>query len=325
MRFMKGGDAYDCPVNCGLITKKSTKLKLTVGGQKMRNLKKLMSVLLMLAMLVSVVGLTASAADTDPNMTGYNYQFTYVVDRASIPFSGTSIDIYAVPADSSWSPSVFETATAAESVTWTENGGSTWGIDPGDVSAYAITGGYASCLTVDLSGFIRPDGGPASFRATNAQGGYVDITVIVTYAAYNDSANYFTGIIDCQIYDPSDNLYEGTANTIYASNHTDSRSYVTVMDALVKMQTMGLVDSYVESYGYVSSVTINGTTYAASGMDGWQYRVYEYNAFTDQYEIVPISELLGGGDMDITAVVDIVQWRYGSYYDADLFPDYIPA
>ena len=113
--------------------------------------------LIILTLLASVLGLTASAADTDPNMTGYNYQFTYIVDRASIPLLGSSsVDIYAVPADSSFNPTVFDTAAAAENVNWTRSGGSTWGIDKGDVSAYAIPGGYASCLTVELSGLIRP-------------------------------------------------------------------------------------------------------------------------------------------------------------------------
>ena len=155
----------------------------------------------------------------------------------------------------------------------------------------------------------------------------MDITVVVSLNAYNDSASYYTGPVDLQIVDPADDeVKDGEANSIYASNHTDSRSYVTVYDALVQMQTMGLIGGYSDPYGgYIQSITVDGISYAASGSDGWQYRVYQYNLFTDRYEMVPMSEVLGIVDMDITAYVDIVQWRYGSFYDADLFPDSIPA
>ena len=288
----------------------------------MRNIKKLLSVLLMLTVLVSFFGLTASAADNDPNMTAYNGQFTYVVNRGDIPLGGTTLDIYAVPANSSFIATTFATDTAAANVVWTRTDGSTAGITKGAVSASAISGGYASCLTVNLAGLMAH--GPASFRATNPlTGGYVDITVIVTVAAYNDYDGYFTPDVECLIFDPNDNLYEDTADYIYADNHIDGRSYVTVLDGLVEMENLGLVDSFVESYGYVSSITIDGTPYAASGMDGWQYRVYEDDDEDGTYDIVPISEMLGAGDMILSLLdleFDMVQWRYGSFYDSSLFP-----
>jgi hypothetical protein len=274
-------------------------------------------------MVISLFGgLTAFAADTDPNMTAYNYQYTYVVDRASIPSGGTTIDIYAIPADSSWSPTYFDTDTAAAAVTWTRASGSTDGITAGSVSAYEIGDDqYASCLTVNLSDTIAH--GPASFRATNSYGGYVDITVVVTLSAYNDSSIYNTLYTKCQIYDPNGNLHQDTAYTISAANHTDGRSYVTAMDALVKMQNMSIINSFTESSGYVNSITINNTQYSASGMNGWQYRVYNDSNFDGTYELIPISEILGAGDMRVSLLsgsYNLVQWRYGSFYDTTLFP-----
>jgi hypothetical protein len=120
----------------------------------MRKSKKLLSMLFAFVMVISLFGgLTAFAADTDPNMTAYNFQYTYVVNRADIPLSGTTINIYAVPANSSWSPTYFDTDTAAEAVTWTRASGSTAGITAGSVSAYEIGDDqYASCLPVNLSG-----------------------------------------------------------------------------------------------------------------------------------------------------------------------------
>jgi hypothetical protein len=280
----------------------------------------------MLALLVSVFSLTALAADDDPNMTAYNGQYTYVVDRASIPGSGSTVSIYAVPADSSWTPTYFDTPAAASAVTWTRTSGSTAGITLGSVSAYHIAANqYASCLTVNLSGSMAH--GPASFRATNSSGGYVDISVIVTLTSLNDWQYYTTLYTKCQFY-VDGNLYQGTANTMNAAGHTDGRSYVTVMDELVKTQNMGLINGFTESYGYVDSITINNIQYSAAGWDGWQCRVYRDSNADGTYELVPISEALGAGDMSVTLLggnLNLVRWAYGSYGDPALFPATLTA
>ncbi len=291
----------------------------------MRNVKKLLSILLMLTMLVSLFGLTASAVDSDPYLTSGG-DFTYVVDWASIPEGGTTVPLYAVPADSSFNPTYFDTIDGAEDVVWSRAAGSEYGTSMGAVTVAEIGDEeYASCLTVNISYDAIP--GPSSFHAERDGGGYVDITVVVTNTALNDWEYRYTGLVKCQIYDPSDDtLYAGNALTINAENHTDGRSYVTVLDALVEMEDIPalMIGGFVESYGYVSSITVKGVPYAASGMDGWQYRVYDRIGLTNQYEIVPVSEILGAGDMDMR-VFDLVQWRYGSYYDENLFPETVTA
>ena len=299
----------------------------------MRNIKKLLSVLLMLTVLVSFFGLTASAADNDPNMTAYNYQYTYVVDADTIG-TGTTVDIYAVPADGNWTPSWFTTADAADDVIWTLKGGSTAGITAGAVTGYeydTVNHYFASCLTVNIAAGTEP--GPASFRATNPNSsadpdGYVDITVIVNDNDNNDNPDedeYFVAFMAYEPTSPEPTLHASIAVQTNAGLHTDGRSYITVFDCVEKMEDVGVIDGYTESpYGpYITAMTFGANTYTADGNYGWQYRVYTLNTSTYKYEIVPISEVLSISDMD-ARTVDLVVWRYGTYDDTNLFPVTIP-
>lgn len=285
--------------------------------------KKFLSTLVVLTIIVSMFSGFAFAADNDPNMTAYNEQFTYTVDVDDIG-TGTAIDIYAVPAASDYTPSYFDTATAAATVDWELTDGSTEGISEGTITAYALSTGYASCLTVNVA--EDAEEGPASFRATNSlTDAYVDITVVINDSGNNDLPSTKIPAVIYQVIEPDagETIHYGLGVNVAASLHTDSKSYVTIFDGVQNMVGVTLIDSYVESeYGYVSSMTIDGTPYEEdlSTYEGWQYRAYQLNGQTQEYEMIGISELLGASDMDMDTI-DLISWRYGSYSDTSLFPE----
>lgn len=289
----------------------------------LKNLKGRISLFVVMMMILSMTMVPVFAKDNDPNMTAYNDQFTYVVNRtSSVVSNGTSIDIYAVPADSDYEATVFDTSTAAENVVWTGYGGNTSGITMGATSSYAIPGGYASKLTVNIAPGTQA--GPASFLATNPiNGGYVNITVVLNNNANNDSTFVIAPAVLYQIYTSptAAPIQDISLFDLDAAMHTDNRSYVTVFDSVQDMENIGLIDSYDEIYGYISSMEIDGHNYS----DGWQYRVYALNYDTFEYEVIELSEVLGIGDMDISSIsIDLVQWRYGDYNEVT-FPDSIPV
>ncbi len=304
----------------------------------MRHTKKLLSVLLMLTVLVSVSGLTASAANDDPAITAYNYQYTYVVDVDTIG-TGTSVDIYAVPAAEEYfldsTPTWFTTAEAAEDIVWTRTVGSTAGITAGAVSGYeydTVNHYFASCLTVNIAAGNEP--GPASFRATNPNssptaGAHVDITVIVNDNDNNDNPDedeYFVAFMAYEPTSPNPTLHANIAVQTNAGLHTDGRSYITVFDCVEKMEDVGVIDGYTEGMNLpnITSMTFGANTYVNADAGYWQCRAYTFNTSTYQYEIVPISEVIWWiSNMD-ARTIDLIVWRYGSYNDGTCFQPRFP-
>ncbi len=289
----------------------------------MKNMRKSISMIMVIIMILAMTMVPAFALDNDPNMTAYNGQFTVVVDKASIGILGKKVDIFAVPADASFTPTTFTTSTAAQNVVWTLVGGSTSGITKGTSTSHALTGGgYASKLTVNISYLTQP--GPASFLATNPlTGGYVNITVVVNNNANNDNVNTASPIVSYRVYEPGNPTPKtGIALTsLDAALHTDDRSYVTVFDSVQNMKNIGVISNFTETWGFVNSMTVNGATYMNAGMNGWQYRAYRFSG--GSYNIVGISEILGIGDMDADAI-DLIVWKYGAFDDNTLFPNTIP-
>jgi hypothetical protein len=290
---------------------------------------KVLTVVLALMMALSLFTATAFAVDTDPNMTAYNGAFTVVVNTSA---SASTANLRVVPADSSYNATYFSTTAAAENVDWSLVGtaGDLSGIYlSGNTTAQTITSGqYYSQQAVAIP--ANAGAGVASFLAVNtaASGSpSTNITLVVTDEDNEDGTETVSNVT-YQIYEPNASgvtiLHSGTPATTDAAENVDARSYVTALDGIGEAEAAGIINSYVIGTGnYLTSITVNGTAYAANNTTGagWQYRVYQPNAAGTVYSALPLSEGLGAGDFALSDG-QLVQWRYGAYGIS--FPDSFP-
>lgn len=307
----------------------------------LKNNKRLLSVLLAVAMMLVVSVLPAFAAQTAgttqyDNLTAYNYEFTVVADELAAA-------LQVVPADVSYDPTVFVTEEDAEAVVWTiaETSG---GLNSSNLTFGAPTAEvieddeFYSQLAVTVTDAAVT--GSASFLATYTNPDSSTITVNITLVVnapnvtLDDSSVTISNPI-YQIFEPKGTtatpstdftiLHSATLPSVPASASEDNRSYVTVLDGLLtgQNQELGLITASDVSGGYVSSITVNGTEYEAEDSEpyaGWQYRVYTLSSGT--YTIDNYSAILGAGDYELEDG-QLVQWRYGAY-GAVTFPSSFP-
>lgn len=282
--------------------------------------RKVAAVGLTLSMVFSM-GALAFASDTDPNMTNYKTPFTTVVSEDVLAGSGgqgVDVTLQAGPADASWTFTGFNSVTGANQTYWGVVQDSTKGITISMMSPKkAGTGRYASREKVHIPADAAP--GSTSILARSVAGGFVNFTILVNPTDPQPEAvsAFF------EIYDKGAEAVPLTSGSASASvdGYASDRNFVTVADSLKAMKTSGLVSDYDADYGFLKSLTVNGSVYKPAYPEGWQYRVYRLSS-GHTYRPVGVSAVVGIDDINLMPG-DIVQWRIGSYNDTSLFPEAI--
>ena len=285
---------------------------------------RILTICLALIMSVSLFSFAAQAATTDPNMTAAGGNFTIVVPASSVATSHLDIELFAQPADASFTPTFFSSNANAESVVWTRVAGSATGIHLHDSTfSETVGGGIVSGQEVRINAGTQP--GVASFLATNPNSvpanAAVNITVIVNGTPNDGSISVSN--VTVQVFQPSTPvvLHSATFLSTAANLSTDGRSYVTALDSL-KGAEGSVIETADASGGFVDAIKFFNvaTPYANSGSNGWQYRVYSLNGTGRHWVSIDVSDAVGAGDMKLDNEM-LVQWRFGAFDDATLFPD----
>lgn len=279
--------------------------------------KKLLAVTLAAVMSFAVQA-PAFAATDDPNMTAYETQYTTTVN------AGTADTVYlmAVPANSSYVATTFDTEADAAAVEWSVVAGSTAGVSVNENSVMGQDlgdGTIVSYAEVNVAANATP--GAASIEAKNPEtGAAMNFTVVVngtdtaknniTYKYYNQT-------------DANTNIELLTVfnMTVEGTNYYGNTSYPSALDGVTKTWQMtnnqegSLKDkTIVNEYGtyVVKSLTFDGhdplTNYTDANYNyfGWQYRVYRGG------QKLAISELIGADECALQNG-DTVIWKYGQY------------
>lgn len=279
--------------------------------------KKLLAVTLAAVMSLAVQA-PAFAATDDPNMTACETPYTTTVN------AGTADTVYlmAVPANSSYVATTFDTEADAAAVEWSVVAGSTAGVSVDENSVMGLDmgdGTIVSYAEVNVAANATP--GAASIEAKNPEtGAAMNFTVVVngtdtaknniTYKYYNQTdANTNTELLTVSNMTVSGNDYYG--NTSYPS----ALDGVTKTWQMTNNQEGGLTQqTIVNQYGtyVVASLTFDGFDPMANYTDanynnyGWQYRVYRGG------QKLAISELIGADECALQNG-DTVIWKYGQY------------
>lgn len=263
--------------------------------------------LVLVVVMVFAMSATAFASDSDPNMTSQDGVFTYVATE------GNAEDFYAMagPANSYWAFTGFDTQVGADNVTWSVLAGSTSGVSVSSTEAVELEAGkYVSMAVISVDS-TAPAGTASVEVKNNATNAKVNYTVVVNPTS---AASAATGV-NFEIYAPGAQTPTATGvGTVAVSDYYSDRNFPTALDSVASMFSNGVINNYKASYGYVSSITVNGQEYAANYTtnEGWQYRVYRNN------QIVSTSEVLGADDFALQSG-DKVVWKYGAYNQSDLF------
>jgi hypothetical protein len=295
------------------------------------------TMLLAALMVVSTFG-TVFAQTSDPYMMSYEeisspyYKYTYDdLQWVSDDVRSASAQLIAGPAANFGTPSYFDTEEDALAVKWSF-------IDDSSVYVVQITPsalndgiGWLAYAEVDIFDSVTPTQfGAVSIQALNpnaidpntGENAYVNFTLQI-----NEEDPLYTKVpnIGYQIWDPG----SGTSLQAYSTTitgdfyETDTRSYPTVMDGVVEMLYNQLIGAYVPDFNtglgdVVTSFTVNQKAWPNVGTtEVWLYRVYRQVG--QYYTILPMSSVVGP-DAPKLIEGDIVVWRYGDYYDPNLFP-----
>ena len=269
---------------------------------------------LVLAMVFTLtLSIPAFAATLDANMTSDYSQWTVEVAP------GSSVTLYASPANSSYTATGFDANATTDQVSWTSSNTSiatvsSVGFENAPASVSGLTGIYCTkaMVTVPATATIGSCSIEAKNLTTNA---YVNFTIVV------DSSVTATAS-DATIYLPD---YEKTFS-MDTVNHT-ARNFATPMDAFIQLKADSASGfSYTGSSSYVSSITYDGvqleeyTDYDATTGEyayyGWNYRVYRQSG-NDSY-LIGDSAVLSADTFKLQSN-DTVVWMYGTMDAAESF------
>jgi hypothetical protein len=198
------------------------------------------------------------------------------------------------------------------------------------------SGGFAATAVITL-----PDddsAGTISVMFINSPGGdnaYLSITVArdadamtvpenVVLRVYNPSYDIYYDATGMTVpYDEFDELSGDIPPTLNASTGMDTLFYsfddknpANISDDLSEVDT-----SYYTGLGnYVTSMTISGDMYAASGNSGWMYGAYRQEGSTTTYNLVEVTPYIGT-DVYFVETRDVLIWKYGDLGTySSLFP-----
>lgn len=274
--------------------------------------KKQLVALSMSAMLTVGMGMSALAASAEPNFTvvkGTPY-------TASI--TGSSIAEFEVGPANDWYEFVgYSSEEDAKTDTAITYNFGEEKIGDVTVSSKSVGSTYASLIQVTGNGSTY---GAASLKASNSKvaGASVDLTVYVEASPteHIEDADVFieavdvSGLHENEVSDSDDVTVkpaEKTANNpFHGTNNSCAQTYPTAGDALYSL----LGDNFVQSGGYVSSVTIDEEVLAEETTEdytyyGWNYCVVRNGAKAEGCGIVSaaVFEVKTG---------DEIYWAYGT-------------
>lgn len=305
--------------------------------------KKILAATLAAAMAFAVQA-PAFAATDDPNMTAYETPYTTTVN------AGTADTVYlmAVPANSFYVATTFDTEADAAAVEWSVVAGSTAGVSVDEDSIMGLDlgdGTIVSYAEVNVAANATP--GAASIEAKNPEtGAAMNFTVVVngTDTAKNNITYKYYNQTDANT---NTELLTVSNMTVAGTDYYGNTSYPSVLDGVFKTWQMTqssdkrldypqpTYDSYSNTYyfntltfGVKEGDTYNNTTLTAYSEPiedattgevigynyyGWQYRVYRNN------QVVGVSELIGTDECALQSG-DTVIWKFGNYNTVS-FPD----
>ena len=279
--------------------------------------KKLLAVTLAAVMSLAVQA-PAFAATDDPNMTAYETPYTTMIN------AGTADTVYlmAVPANSSYVATTFDTEADAAAVEWSVVAGSTAGVSVDEDSIMGLDlgdGTIVSYAEVNVAANATP--GAASIEAKNPEtGAAMNSTVVVngTDTAKNNITYKYYNQTDANT---NTELLTVSNMTVAGTDYYGNTDYPSALDGVFKTWQMtnnqegGLKDkTIVNEYDtyVVKSLTFDGheplTNYTDANYNyfGWQYRVYRGG------QKLAISELIGADECALQSG-DTVIWKYGQY------------
>ena len=301
----------------------------------MKNLKKVLAVLMVVAMLFAL-NVTAFAATSDPYLVvGPNTLY-------STPITANSVVTLAVTtADSTWHRTGFSSDTDAE-------GGicayATAGCDKVSVShTYGnepFTNYYNSSAylaTINVTG-VSNAYGPASIHVQKRcdASAYIDLTVYVEAATIQGPA---TGI-SIKVFDAENQTINEYANNmpVYAAADANStygsnifygmagcaQSYPTAADALANFTAnnsyyLSASGGYVNAYGHTQSTALEGYY----DENTWEGHGWNYAIVRNTNEIVDNGDIFSASVMQLEDD-DVVFWVFGTYDDLEEYvQDYL--
>ncbi len=244
----------------------------------MKNFKKVLAVLMAVAMLFAL-SVTAFAATSDPNMTNDWQQWTVHVAP------GSSIDLYACPANVYYSPTGFSAGVTASDVSWTSGNTSIATVGTCTFvtlvdSTSSLDGLYVSKATISVP--ANATVGSTSITCTNTtNGASVNFSVLVDSSTTEDVED-----ISVIIYDF---LYETSFENVYHS----CQNFTTPLEAMyaVKNEANSPIDFTYDSVSeYINMISLDEDEVPAyyvieNGQYvsyGWNFRVYRQSG-TDSY------------------------------------------
>jgi hypothetical protein len=303
--------------------------------------RRLLAILLAIALALSfgaAFGTTnAFAATSDPNMTSNdpisgsnpgpsNSWFTY------LPSVGATQTLHAIPADSNYLPTGFDSPADANGVIWSI-------VTDGNITSAGFTGqgnnanlygyGYEAFANVVIKD--STEFGAVCIQAVNpATDAAVDFTIVQNEQA---SPPTYTSVqkVNLQIFDPSSGTPNHDNVTVNSNDYyeTFTRTYPTGVDSIYEAWLNGVIDTDSIQFYYgigdsVTSITIDSNQYdngdnipGTTNPGFWQYRIYRQAGPT--FVVVPLSAVVGADSIKLQES-DIVMWKFGEYTDTKLFP-----
>lgn len=279
---------------------------------KMRN--KLLSLVMALAMMLSVASV-ACAANSDPNLTNYQTNYTYTVTQGTDDL----IELKVVPANQNYAGTTFDSVNDLLGqngiVEWSVVDGSTTGVEVAEYGGDVDTDN--STIYANAYIYVASDAaaGTASIEAKNTStGATMNFTIVVNPATASGSV----GPVNYKVYTDNTTLaVSGTLSSVAANSHYGNTNFPSALDTVYPLASASSVISGIpdiqNNWGsyILNSMTVNGVAYtnytdANYNYYGWQYRVIRNN------QIVPLSELVGMDDFALQAG-DTVVLKYGLY------------
>ena len=280
--------------------------------------KKLLVLFMVICLMFSVAGV-ACAADSNPYLTSYECDDSYVYTLDELP---ATLDLMVVPMTEKFDPVPFTSYNDAENVEWEiiKDEASNTGIDVSVTETYPVEVGenqYASYASVDIK---NVDGAAAfSIQATDkSDGTQMNFTVVV-----NEPLDPVSGV-DVMYIANGNKLVELEDMTVASNDYYDKRDYPNTLDVIYKSWLNGLgkdprlsaynIQDYTTYYlVYGLTFTINDvvTTYEqiynadTNEYISWAYRVYDADG-----NIIPVSEYLNANDFCLHNDYKVV-WSYG--------------
>lgn len=264
--------------------------------------KKILSTLLATTMVMTAmsVPIFASATTSAPNLTAYNTAYSNPVKAGDV----NGVELMVTGADSNWLPTAL-TETEAEAIQWNLMGDSDTNVNVYPSYYESPSDGFIASAWVDVSEVI--DSGLTVVEAKNTlTDAVVDFSIVIN-PENGGNASDVTGI-SCEIYNGATLLTSFSGMTVSANNFYEESKYPSAFDCVAGLMTQPqtTVTGYNISYGFLNSITVNGTAYSSEG-GYWLYSVEDSTG-----AVRSNSALVGGGDFALNNG-DTVVFTYYAY------------